>query len=40
MYGEAEEVQLSIKPTEYFRRQCYVSLEPSEGPAQYVVNAL
>ena len=40
MYKEGEQVQLSLEPTEYFLRQCYVSLEPGEGPAQYVVNTL
>ena len=40
MCGEGEEIQLSLKPTEYFLRQCYVSLESGETPAKYVVDAL
>ena len=40
MYKDGERVQLSLKPTEYFLRQCYVSLEPGEGPARYVVDTV
>ena len=40
MYGETEEIQLSMSPTEYFLRQCYVSVDPDEAPAKYVVDAL
>ena len=40
MYKDGEKVQLSLKPTEYFLRQCYVSVEPGEGPARYVVDAV
>ena len=40
MYKEEEKVELSLEPTEYFLRQCYVSLEPGEGPAKYVVDAM
>ena len=40
MYKEGEKVELSLEPTEYFLRQCYVSLEPGEGPAKYVVDAM
>ena len=40
MYREGEKVGLSLKPTEYFLRQCYASLEPGEGPAKYVVDAV
>ena len=40
MYKERESVRLSLRPTEYFLRQCYASVEPSEGPAKYAVDAL
>ena len=40
MYKDGEQVQLSMKPTEYFLRQCFLSVEPDEGPAQNVVNAV
>ena len=40
MCGEAEEIQLSMKPSEYFLRQCYVSVECGESPAKYAVDAL
>ena len=40
LFHEGEAVTLSMKPSEYFLRQCYVSVEPGEGPAKYVVDAL
>ena len=40
IYGEGEQIQLSMKPTEYFLRQCYVSMDPGETPSKYVVDAL
>jgi predicted TIM-barrel fold metal-dependent hydrolase len=28
---------LSMPPSEYFRRQCFISIEPDEGPARYTI---
>ena len=39
MYKDGEQVQLSMEPTEYFLRQCFLSVEPDEGPAQSVITA-
>ncbi len=31
--------ELTMAPSEYFRRQCYVSVEPDELPAKYTIDA-
>jgi len=31
---------LKLKPSEYFRRQCYVSIEPDEEPASRVLDLI
>ena len=40
MYQDGEKVKLSMKPSEYFLRQCYVSVEAGESPAKLVVESL
>ncbi len=37
---EYEGQNLSMKPSEYFRRQCYLSIECDEEPARYAIDAL
>lgn len=37
---EWEGKDLTLKPSEYFKRQCYLSIECDEEPAQYTVAAL
>jgi uncharacterized protein len=39
-YGPGCEVQLSMPPSEYFKRQCYVALDVDEAPAVAVINQL
>jgi predicted TIM-barrel fold metal-dependent hydrolase len=29
--------ELTMKPSDYFKRQCFVSVEPDEGPARYAI---
>ncbi|HEY2986779.1 MAG TPA: amidohydrolase family protein [Candidatus Binatia bacterium] len=31
---------LAMKPSDYFKRQCYVSVEPDEAPARYLIEEL
>ena len=31
--------ELRMPPSEYFKRQCYVSVEPDEWPARYMIDA-
>ena len=31
--------ELTMPPSEYFKRQCYVSVEPDELPARYMIDA-
>ena len=40
LFQEVEEVQLQLKPSEYFMRQCYISVDPSETLVSQVVNSL
>ncbi|MGH7766877.1 MAG: amidohydrolase family protein [Candidatus Binatia bacterium] len=35
--GDVFMPELSMKPSDYFKRQCFVSVEPDEGPARYMV---
>jgi hypothetical protein len=28
---------LTIRPSEYFKRQCFISVEPDEAPARYTI---
>ena len=30
--------ELKIAPTEYFKRQCWISIEPDEEPAKYAID--
>ena len=30
--------ELTMAPSEYFKRQCYVSMEPDEAPAQHMID--
>ncbi len=39
-YGPGEEVRLSAKPSEYFLRQCYISVDADESLVRHVVDAL
>ena len=36
--GKHERPDLKLRPTEYFKRQCYVSVECDEEPAKYAVD--
>ncbi len=38
-HGKREAAYLTLKPSEYFKRQCYVSAEVDERAAKYVVDA-
>jgi predicted TIM-barrel fold metal-dependent hydrolase len=29
--------ELTMPPSEYFKRQCFISVEPDEGPARYTI---
>ncbi len=35
--GDVFMTDLDMLPSEYFRRQCWVSVEPDEGPARYTI---
>ena len=37
--GDACMTDLTMKPSDYFRRQCYVSIEPDEEPARMMLDA-
>lgn len=39
MEGDVFMPDLTMAPSEYFKRQCYVSVEPDEGPAKYMIDA-
>jgi len=39
-FGPGCERQLSMQPSEYFRRQCYIALDVDEEPAIHAVNEL
>ncbi len=39
-FGPGCEVQLSMRPSDYFRRQCYVALDVDETPAVAVINQI
>ena len=34
--GRFESPELKLEPSEYFQRQCYVSIEPDEEPARFI----
>jgi predicted TIM-barrel fold metal-dependent hydrolase len=38
--GDQERFGLSMPPSAYFRRQCFVSIEPDEHPAKYVIQEI
>jgi len=38
--GDIFMTDLEMKPSEYFRRQCWVSVEPDETPARYTIEEL
>lgn len=38
--GDIFMTDLEMKPSEYFRRQCWVSVEPDEAPAKYTIEEL
>lgn len=38
--GDIFMTDLTMKPSEYFRRQCWVSVEPDETPARYTIEEL
>ncbi len=35
--GDVFMTELTMAPSDYFKRQCYVSVEPDEGPARYMI---
>ena len=37
--GHYESPELTLEPVDYFKRQCYVSIEADEGPATYIGEA-
>ena len=37
--GDIHMPDLTMPPSEYFKRQCYVSIEPDEAPAHYMIDA-
>ena len=39
-YGPGCEFQLTMAPSEYFKRQCYIALDVDEEPAVDVVNKM
>jgi predicted TIM-barrel fold metal-dependent hydrolase len=39
-FGPGCEVQLSMPPSEYFKRQCYIALDVDEEPAVNAINEL
>ncbi|MGH7845985.1 MAG: amidohydrolase family protein [Candidatus Binatia bacterium] len=38
--GDVFMPELTMAPSEYFRRQCFVSVEPDEVPARYLIDYL
>jgi predicted TIM-barrel fold metal-dependent hydrolase len=40
MYGPDESWTLSMKPSDYFRRQGWIAFEPEEAPVKYLVDYL
>jgi predicted TIM-barrel fold metal-dependent hydrolase len=38
--GDKERFGLTMPPSAYFRRQCFVSVEPDEHPAKYVIQEI
>ena len=39
-FGDDETFPLRMSPTEYFKRQCYVSVDPDEAVVQYTIQAM
>src|SRR5436309_13264365 len=37
-YGPDQDYQLSLKPSDYFRRQCFVAADPGEDVVKYVID--
>src|SRR5262249_9993154 len=40
LLGEGEEVKLSLQPSEYFYRQCFVHIDVDQTPAAHVIRCL
>ena len=38
LFGSSHAPDLTMAPSEYFKRQCYASVEPDEVPVKYVVD--
>ena len=38
--GDVFMPELTMAPSEYFKRQCYVSVEPDENPARHLIEEL
>ncbi len=36
--GDVFMAELTMAPSDYFKRQCYVSVEPDEGPARHMID--
>lgn len=39
-FGDDEKFPLKMPPSEYFKRQCYVSVDPDEAVVKYVIDAI
>jgi predicted TIM-barrel fold metal-dependent hydrolase len=39
-FGDDEKFPLSMAPSDYFKRQCYVSVEPDEAVLKYTIDAM
>lgn len=39
-YGPDQTYSLSLKPSDYFRRQCYVAADPGEDTVKYVIDCV
>lgn len=39
-FGDDESVRMSMRPSEYFRRQCWVSVDPDEDVVRYAIPAI
>jgi len=39
-FGDDERFPLKMTPAKYFRRQCYVSVDPDEAVVRYTIEAM
>jgi predicted TIM-barrel fold metal-dependent hydrolase len=39
-FGDTERFPLTMPPSAYFRRHCYVSVDPDEAVVQYAIQAM